>query len=189
MAASPAGATTNDGGPSGLESRSCVRHAKRPTLIACGRCERPFCPECLVYTPAGQRCYECAGVRRTAAQRAVAGAALRALGIVAIGAAIGSAFGFLGALVAAAVGGSMAGQQLSPSVNRRSRRWMYLLSAAVLLAGALIGWSALPAARAMASGRLPVLVVIVAAALYGLQNAGFWLFVAIAAVAGYQRVR
>ena len=40
--------------------RYCTKHKKEPTRLACGRCERPFCHQCLVIGPAGPRCAECA---------------------------------------------------------------------------------------------------------------------------------
>jgi hypothetical protein len=42
----------------------CATHPNVETELACGRCERPICPRCLVQTPVGARCRQCAGVRR-----------------------------------------------------------------------------------------------------------------------------
>lgn len=42
----------------------CATHPKVETELACGRCGRPICPRCLVQTPVGARCRQCAGVRR-----------------------------------------------------------------------------------------------------------------------------
>src|SRR2546423_388400 len=74
----------------GPEPRPCVRHPNRETLVSCGRCGKPFCPDCLVHTPAGQRCYECAGIRRRAASTAVASGLAKAFVVVLLGSAIGS---------------------------------------------------------------------------------------------------
>lgn len=41
----------------------CARHPKVETVLRCGRCETPICPRCLVQTPVGARCRECANVR------------------------------------------------------------------------------------------------------------------------------
>lgn len=38
----------------------CYRHPDRETLLGCGSCERPICTSCLVETPVGMRCPECA---------------------------------------------------------------------------------------------------------------------------------
>jgi hypothetical protein len=42
------------------ETSFCFRHPKRSTNLACGRCGKPFCTDCLHLGPAGPRCKECA---------------------------------------------------------------------------------------------------------------------------------
>lgn len=42
----------------------CARHPKVETGLACGRCETPICPRCMVMTDVGARCPECAPRRR-----------------------------------------------------------------------------------------------------------------------------
>src|SRR3954465_1106448 len=102
------------------------RPPTRETLVSCGRCGRPFCPECLIHSPAGQRCYDCAGVRRRAAGVTATSALLKAFGVVGLGAAIGSIAGLMGLLVGG-VTGQLAGQIVGPSVNRHTRRVLYPL--------------------------------------------------------------
>src|SRR3954454_12064485 len=93
----------------GPAPQHCVRHPTRETLVSCGRCGRPFCPECLIHSPAGQRCYDCAGVRRRAAGVTATSALLKAFGVVVLGSAIGSITGLMGLLVGG-VTGQLAGQ-------------------------------------------------------------------------------
>jgi membrane associated rhomboid family serine protease len=38
---------------------TCVRHPARPTGLACTRCGRPACPECLRPAAVGQHCVDC----------------------------------------------------------------------------------------------------------------------------------
>ena len=38
----------------------CARHKKTSTRLHCGRCETPVCPRCVVQSPAGIRCRDCA---------------------------------------------------------------------------------------------------------------------------------
>ncbi|GAA1602933.1 rhomboid family intramembrane serine protease [Nocardia ninae] len=55
---------------------TCVRHPNRPTGLACTRCGRPSCPECLRPAAVGQHCVDCLrqGQRDVAPVRTVAGA-------------------------------------------------------------------------------------------------------------------
>ncbi|MHB9132534.1 MAG: hypothetical protein ACYDBB_15805 [Armatimonadota bacterium] len=38
---------------------TCYRHHDRETLVSCGRCEKPLCPDCVQYGPVGIRCWDC----------------------------------------------------------------------------------------------------------------------------------
>jgi len=40
---------------------TCYRHPDRETGVACSRCGRPICPDCMTATSVGMRCPECAG--------------------------------------------------------------------------------------------------------------------------------
>lgn len=57
----------------------CVRHPDRPTLLACTRCGRPACPDCLRPASVGQHCVDCvaAAENSTPQARTIAGAPAR----------------------------------------------------------------------------------------------------------------
>lgn len=42
---------------------TCYRHPERETGVACSRCGRPICPDCMTPSSVGMRCPECAGER------------------------------------------------------------------------------------------------------------------------------
>jgi len=42
----------------------CATHPNVETELACSRCGKAICARCLVHTPVGARCRECANVRR-----------------------------------------------------------------------------------------------------------------------------
>lgn len=38
----------------------CANHPKEMTLVRCGRCETPICVRCMVDSPVGKKCRDCA---------------------------------------------------------------------------------------------------------------------------------
>lgn len=42
----------------------CARHPDVETYLRCGKCDTPICPRCLVQTPVGARCRDCANISR-----------------------------------------------------------------------------------------------------------------------------
>ena len=68
----------------------CYRHPGRETAVSCSNCERPICTDCMVYTPVGIKCPDCARQPRSAIVRMRPDRAARAIGAaLAVGAAMG----------------------------------------------------------------------------------------------------
>jgi hypothetical protein len=66
------------------------------TTLRCGRCNTPICPRCLVQTPVGARCRDCAGIRRIPTYNISPLIMARALGAALVsGGVIGAAWGYL----------------------------------------------------------------------------------------------
>lgn len=96
-----------------VELARCARHPKNETAISCATCGTPICPECMVQAPVGIKCPDCARQPRSALVRLKPEKAVRALA-AAVGAAAvvaivlaalrGAGIGFLGFLIAFAVG-------------------------------------------------------------------------------------
>ena len=172
----------------GAGPRTCTRHPERETLIACGRCLRPFCTQCLIQTPAGQRCYECAGVRRDFAQRAATRRFLSAFGVMLLGGAISTLLGGFFSLFIAFAAGGAAGQTLSPAITRHNRQWVYLPAALVLFLGGWLGFSLGLLVRALLGGGFdPLLLVVVPIA--AVFETRLWVFLGIGAIVAYLRMR
>lgn len=138
----------------------CARHPDIETGLRCGRCETPICPRCMVMTPVGARCPDCAQLRRLPTfdvrPRHYAAALAAAVGVaVAIGVAWsllpiprGSAAFLLGLL-----SGVAAGEAVSRVVNRKRSRGLKAIAAlAVPLTLWVSVWApALPRIIAMAA--------------------------------------
>lgn len=44
----------------------CANHPGRETLVHCSSCGKPICPDCMVYSPVGLKCRQCAKLPRSA---------------------------------------------------------------------------------------------------------------------------
>ncbi len=106
----------------------CAYHPDVETNLRCGKCDTPICPKCMVQTPVGARCPDCAKLYKLPTYRVSAKYYLRAAG-TALGMAIvcGIAWGLVRSLVPfiffnlllAAGAGYAIGEVVSLSVNRK----------------------------------------------------------------------
>lgn len=106
----------------------CATHPDVETELGCSRCGKAICPRCLVHTPVGARCRECANVRRIPTYNVGKGTMVRAVGAAVVaGIALGVAwwianmltFIFFGFIVGLVLGSAMAGAILY-ATNRRA---------------------------------------------------------------------
>lgn len=84
----------------------CARHPSTETVLRCGRCDTPICPRCLVYTPGGTRCPDCAQLRRPVMYELHALDFAKAGGV---SVALAGVLGFLGAILLRPGGGGFFG--------------------------------------------------------------------------------
>ncbi|MDD4923267.1 MAG: B-box zinc finger protein [Dehalococcoidales bacterium] len=47
-----------------MENMRCAEHPDVETNLRCGKCDKPICPKCMVETPVGARCPECARINK-----------------------------------------------------------------------------------------------------------------------------
>jgi hypothetical protein len=47
-----------------MTTTNCANHPGTETTLRCGKCEKPICPKCVVFTDVGTRCRECARITR-----------------------------------------------------------------------------------------------------------------------------
>lgn len=118
------------------ETVKCAAHPDVDTNLRCGKCGKPICPRCLVQTPVGSRCRDCAKLYKLPTYRISAVFYLRAAG-AALGMAIvaGLAWGFLSnylpyiylhLLLAAGLGYAI-GEVTGLAVNRKRGIWLAII--------------------------------------------------------------
>jgi hypothetical protein len=129
----------------------CARHPDVETALECGRCGTPICPRCMIHTPGGIRCPDCAQLRRPPMYELAPADYARAVGV---GVVLAAALGFVGALlfptrgfgglflllalfVGSAVGGLVAEAILRVTRGKRGLA-MQLIGAGTLVAALLV---------------------------------------------------
>lgn len=106
----------------------CATHPKVETELSCGKCEKPICPRCLVHTPVGARCRECAQVRRIPTYNMSSTTFARAAGAaIAGGVVIGGTWAFFNVIsyifygvIAGLAIGYLIGELVSLATNRKA---------------------------------------------------------------------
>jgi len=114
----------------------CATHPDVETSLRCGKCGKPICPKCMVQTPVGARCRDCAGLYKLPTYRVSGTHYLRAAGAAVAGGgvtgliwgAIGMVlpFYFLNLLLAAGIGYGI-GELVGLSVNRKRGKWLAVI--------------------------------------------------------------
>ena len=106
----------------------CAEHPNVETNVTCGKCGKPICPKCMVQTPVGMRCKDCAKLKKLPTYQLSTQFILRAIGA---GLGIGIVCGFawwainlvlpfyLLRLIIAAGAGYAVGEVVSLAVNRK----------------------------------------------------------------------
>jgi len=112
----------------------CARHPDIETNLRCGKCGQPICPKCVVQTPVGARCPDCAAMKRLPVYRVPTSYYARAVGAgFATGAALGAVWpfiplgGFLLLIIGAGIGYAI-GEVISLAVNRKRGPWLQVIA-------------------------------------------------------------
>ncbi len=149
----------------------CAAHPRVETNLRCGKCGKPICPKCMVQTPVGARCPECARLYKLPTYRVSTAYYLRAAG-TALGMALvcGVIWGvvnlflpffFLNLLLGAGVGYAI-GEVVGLAVNRKRGRGL----AAVAGAGVVISYLvSILLFFSLPFGLFPILLALASAAL------------------------
>lgn len=177
---------------------ACPIHPEVTTNLRCSKCESLICPRCLVQTPVGARCRECAQLRRLPIFEVGLGHYLRAtgasLGLALVAGLVWGAIPFGGffAFMVSPLAGYAIGEGVSRAVNRRRSFGLKLLAAAGVILAYLIarGGVTAPSAAALLAAGAPglLLELLLASVLSTLLNPFAWLVIAIGAYVATTRV-
>lgn len=123
----------------GPETMKCATHPDVETTLKCGKCGKPICPKCMVQTPVGARCRECAQLYTPPTYRVSGIFYLRAVGAaICMAVAIGLVWGyvsnylpyfFINLLLAAGLGYAL-GEVTGLAVNRKRGIWLAVIGGA-----------------------------------------------------------
>ena len=173
----------------------CDRDPSVETYLRCGRCEKPICPRCLIQTPVGAKCRDCAQLRRLPMfdikpldyLKGISGGLAAGIGgaLLMIFVQLNVPFlGIFGLMMVAGVG-----YGVGEAINRvtRGKRGIWLASIAALCVpvGLILAWALV----FMFQGADPVLAMIAGAA--RVMRGGLWALLSIGfgAAIAYFRVR
>lgn len=180
----------------GPTTLTCAAHPNVVTGLRCGKCDRPICPRCLVQTPVGARCRDCAQLRRlpvfevSAMQYGKAAGAAVAVALVA-GLVWGALpFGGFFSLLLAGGAGYVIGEVASLAANRRRSRGLQGIAVGAVVLALIASRAAYPLYAAAAAG-IPMSVVLSAAGgltIATLSNPMAWLAILIGGVVAASRI-
>lgn len=142
------------------EVRYCVNHPTVETVVTCGRCEKPICTRCMIFTAVGVRCRDCAQLRPLPQYvlsprvytRVIASAVALALGVGFLLSLI-PGVGFLGGIVV----GFLVGEGLRRASGYKQGRQMEIIAGATVVLSVLAG-NGFAVLRALGPGQLALAV-------------------------------
>jgi hypothetical protein len=145
----------------------CAADPSVETYLRCGRCERPICPRCLIQTPVGSRCRDCAQLRKLPMFQVGAIDYLRAVGGGLAGGIAGGLviiliqgqfrfFGILSVMFLAALGYGV-GTAVAKSTRRKQGTGLGVIAALAVPTGLALGHATL----FIIGGAAPILALLV----------------------------
>lgn len=173
----------------------CANHRDVATNITCGRCGKPICPRCVVQTPVGGRCQECAQLRPPPLMQVGSGLLLRAAGggvLVAILGGLAAGLFRIGFLLILLAAGYVTGEAVSRLARRRMATSLAVLAPIALLVGFGVGLTLPATIAALATGGGPqVALLLLLSGVLAPLGQGLWglLFYGLAIAIAVNRVR
>ncbi|MGE3913872.1 MAG: hypothetical protein AB7K36_31300 [Chloroflexota bacterium] len=174
----------------------CARDPEVETYLRCGGCGKPICPRCLIQTPVGAKCRECAQLRKLPMFDIKPLDYLKGTG-AGLAAGIGGGLamilaqslvpfvGIFGLMMMAAVGYGVS-EAMRWATRRKQGTWIAVIAALCVVFGVILARALL---LTVARGADPVLALQVAA--MSIFSGGLWslLSIGLGAAIAYTRVR
>ncbi|MHB0981379.1 MAG: B-box zinc finger protein [Thermoleophilia bacterium] len=179
------------GGDGGIVPATCANHPGRETLVSCSSCGKPLCTDCMVYSPVGIKCRECARLPKSARLAFGPDRWARAAAAAVIG---GGAVGFVYYLLLSAVGffflaflvGAGIGYVITEIVLRSVRHLRGKETALMAVLGTIWAFVAPPVLTAVFRFGLSFDVVVFGFSRGAMVN---WLAMAVAGYVAWNRAR
>jgi hypothetical protein len=129
----------------------CARDPSVETYLRCGRCETPICPRCLIQTPVGSRCRDCAQLRRLPMFEIRPIHYLKGLGAGIVGGIAAGLvmvtlqvnirlFGLFALLMMAGLG-YIIGEAINRATRGKRGTWLAVIAALCVPVGVIGGWA------------------------------------------------
>jgi len=122
----------------------CATHKDVETYLRCGKCDTPICPKCMVQTPVGARCKDCAQLRPLPQYQVSGTRYVRAAG-AALGAAlvVGGIWGLIPSMpflnfIVAYGAGWVVGEATYRAAGYRSSRGLKILAGSCVVLAYLV---------------------------------------------------
>src|ERR1051325_8745741 len=122
-----------------MAGQPCANHPKEITYVRCGRCDKPICVRCMVDSPVGKKCRECAQNRTHVTESNPQQVTLAFLAATAVAIPLGFVMQFTGFFVAPFVYGYLVGEVALRAGQRRRSLAMQAAAGCAALLGGLIG--------------------------------------------------
>ena len=167
----------------------CAAHPDVETALRCGRCDTPICPRCLVMTPVGARCRNCAQLRRNPVYDVGPIYLLRAtaagLAVATIGSYVVPFIPFFGLMLL----GLAVGEAVTRAANRKRGTTLAVVAVASIVIGVIVIPELITVAGFPAVVPLDARLGLAVSRMLGHLFSIGGLFLAIAAVIAVSRVR
>ncbi len=177
------------------ETLYCANHPTTETVLRCSKCGKPICTRCVIQTPVGGRCRECANLQRLPIYQVGAGSLLKALGVgtavaFGVGGLILNVGGFF-LLILSFIPGIAVAEAINWATRHKRGRQVQVVAGVSLALGTILGGATLGSLVALL--QVPVgeelLLYYLMILTYRALDPWTWIFIVFAIMSAVVRLR